>query len=332
MAELVPYAICVRNVQSDRVRIETARNGAKRLKLTRHPNVVHLRESLEVEKGDELTIYMVTEAVMPLEEHLRDLSTVTHQRDEYFALGLRQVATAVSFLSNDCKLVHGGVSMAAVMVTDRLDWKLGGFDLLSDLASVGRGSLGDARIVHSGFMVPDQYKPEEYRRGDWASVPEGPPWAIDAWGLGCLIQEVYRGEPLGRHGLQAPFDGRRLDGDVAHLRGLGTGARPLPGARRGPRVAFGAARRRATTMTVRPSSAAMPVMPPCTYGAGSSARVGPRSTVASTFERPHTARAARAAPRRLRGHAQEPLAGVEEVPRVFKGVEAHDVRAHHAGE
>ena len=188
----------VGNLQTDRVRIETARNGAKRLKLTRHPNVLHLRESLEVEKGDELTIYMVTEAVMPLEEHLRDLSTVTHQRDEYFALGLRQVATAVSFLSNDCKLVHGGVSMAAVMVTDRLDWKLGGFDLLSDLASVGRGSLGDARIVHSGFMVPDQYKPEEYRRGDWASVPEGPPWAIDAWGLGCLIQEVYRGEPLGR--------------------------------------------------------------------------------------------------------------------------------------
>ena len=38
----------------------------------------------------------------------------------------------------------------------------------------------------------------EYRRGDWAGVPEGPPWAIDAWGLGCLIQEVYRGVPLSR--------------------------------------------------------------------------------------------------------------------------------------
>ncbi len=188
----------VGNVQSDRVRIETARNGAKRLKLTRHPNVVHLRESLEVEKGDELTIYVVTEAVMPLEEHLRDLSNVTHQRDEYFALGLRQVATAVSFLSNDCKLVHGGVSMAAVMVTERLDWKLGALDLLSELAAIGRGTLGEARLCHSSFVVPDQYKPEEYRRGDWASVPDGPPWAIDAWGLGCLIQEVYRGEPLMR--------------------------------------------------------------------------------------------------------------------------------------
>ena len=188
----------VGNTQSDRRGIETARNGAKRLKLTRHPNVVHLRESVEVEKGDEITIYVVTEAVQPLEEHLRSVPSGTHQRDEYFALGLRQVATAVSFLANDCKLVHGGVCMATVFVTERLDWKLGGLDLVSDLQNIGRGTMGDARICHSGYLIPDQYKPEEYRRGDWASVPEGPPWAVDAWGLGCLIQEVYRGEPLGR--------------------------------------------------------------------------------------------------------------------------------------
>ena len=35
----------VGNLQTDRVRIETARNGAKRLKLTRHPNVCLLYTS-----------------------------------------------------------------------------------------------------------------------------------------------------------------------------------------------------------------------------------------------------------------------------------------------
>ena len=100
------------------------------------------------------------------------------------------MATAISFLSNDCKLVHGGISMAAIVVTDKLDWKLSGFDLVSEIDSLTKGTHGDARIVHSGFMVPDQYKPEEYRRGDWAGIPEGPPWAVDAWGLGCLINEV----------------------------------------------------------------------------------------------------------------------------------------------
>ena len=104
----------VGNTETDKVRIATARNGAKRLKTIRHPNVLHMKDTLEIENGPEITIYCVTESVMPLEEHLKDLPTGTHQRDEYFALGLRQVATAVSFLSNDCKLVHGGVSMAAV--------------------------------------------------------------------------------------------------------------------------------------------------------------------------------------------------------------------------
>jgi SCY1-like protein 1 len=61
------------------VRIATARNGAKRLKLIRHPCVLLVKDSLEIENGPELTIYIVTEAVTPLTEHLRDLPTSTDQ-------------------------------------------------------------------------------------------------------------------------------------------------------------------------------------------------------------------------------------------------------------
>ena len=140
---------------------------------------------------------MVTEATTPLEAHLREAPPGTEaKRDDYYALGLREIATAVSFLNNDCKLVHGGVSLAAVVVTERLDWKLHGFDLCSELESIGHGVNGDAKLIRGAFLVPDQYKPEEYRRGDWVSIPEGPPWAITAWGLGCLIQEVYSGGRL----------------------------------------------------------------------------------------------------------------------------------------
>ena len=104
------------DVHKERVRVEVARNGAKRLKTTRHPNILMLKDSLEVEEGDKLTIYVVTESVMPLEEHLKDLPTSTSQRDEYYALGIRQVATAVSFLANDCALVHGGVSLSLIHI------------------------------------------------------------------------------------------------------------------------------------------------------------------------------------------------------------------------
>ena len=30
------------------------------------------------------------------------------------------------------------------------------------------------------------------------AVRESPPWAVDAWGLGCLMQELYSGHPLAR--------------------------------------------------------------------------------------------------------------------------------------
>ena len=53
------------DVHKERVRVEVARNGAKRLKTTRHPNIPMLKDSLEVEEGDKLTIYVVTESVMP---------------------------------------------------------------------------------------------------------------------------------------------------------------------------------------------------------------------------------------------------------------------------
>jgi SCY1-like protein 1 len=45
-------------------------------------------------------------------------------------------------------------------------------------------------------MVGNQYKPAELGRSEWAVIRESPPWAVDAWGLGCLIQEVFAREPL----------------------------------------------------------------------------------------------------------------------------------------
>ena len=45
-------------------------------------------------------------------------------------------------------------------------------------------------IVWVGMQMGAQYKSGEVARTDWALVRESPPWAIDAWGLGCLMQEV----------------------------------------------------------------------------------------------------------------------------------------------
>jgi hypothetical protein len=41
--------------------------------------------------------------------------------------------------------------------------------------------------------VANKYKSPERLRNDWASLESSPPWAIDAWGLGCVIFEVFNG-------------------------------------------------------------------------------------------------------------------------------------------
>lgn len=47
---------------------------------------------------------------------------------------------------------------------------------------------GDFALKHASWMVGSQYKPAEVARSDWEAVQQGPPWAVDSWGLGCMMQ------------------------------------------------------------------------------------------------------------------------------------------------
>lgn len=87
--------------------------------------------------------------------------------------------------------IHGNVCLSAVVVTESLDWKLHGFDLLSELALPG-----DNALQQVSWMVGNQYKPAELGKAEWEVIRESPPWAVDAWGLGCLMQEVFSCEDM----------------------------------------------------------------------------------------------------------------------------------------
>lgn len=83
----------------------------------------------------------MTEPVTPLPTLLDELALSGNQKHEYLALGLRQVSQAAAFLDNQCKLVHGNVSWASVLVTNDLDWKLGFLDLSTDHVSLSSSNL-----------------------------------------------------------------------------------------------------------------------------------------------------------------------------------------------
>ncbi|XP_061342590.1 uncharacterized protein LOC133288787 [Gastrolobium bilobum] len=178
--------------------LAAGRNGVKRLRTVRHPNILSFLHSTEIETHDagspKVTIYMVTEPVMLLSDKIKELGLEGTQRDEYYAWGLHQIAKAVSFLNNDCKLVHGNVCMASVVVTQTLDWKLHAFDVLSEFDGSNETSSG--QMLQYAWLVGAQYKPMELVKSDWAVIKKSPPWAIDSWGMGCLIYELFSGMKL----------------------------------------------------------------------------------------------------------------------------------------
>ncbi|KAF9661431.1 hypothetical protein SADUNF_Sadunf19G0068000 [Salix dunnii] len=192
------FSLSVSNAQD--ALLAAARNGVKRLRTVRHPNILSFLHSTEVESvegsSSRVTIYIVTEPVMPLSEKIKELGLEGTQRDEYYAWGLNQIAKAVSFLNNDCKLVHGNVCLASVVVTPTLDWKLHAFDVLSEFDGNNGNATGP--MLQYEWLIGSQYKPMELAKSDWVAIRKSPPWAIDSWGLGCLIYELFSGMKLGK--------------------------------------------------------------------------------------------------------------------------------------
>jgi SCY1-like protein 1 len=88
--------------------------------------------------------------------------------------------------------VHGNICCLSVVVTPMLDWKLHAFDITTEVGKVEEEST--LRVGHEA--VAEQYKPEELRQGDMSTIAQSPPWAVDAWGLGCFWQELFSGQPL----------------------------------------------------------------------------------------------------------------------------------------
>ncbi|KAL6779810.1 hypothetical protein ACKKBG_A13815 [Auxenochlorella protothecoides x Auxenochlorella symbiontica] len=183
-------------------KLAAARNGTKRLRTLRHPNVLIFKETLELEEKGEQAIYLITEAIVPLAEFLESTTLTGTDRQEYLTMGFHALVAAVSFLNIDCSLIHGNICSGAIAVTPTLDWKLCGMDLLTEHAQVGPASP----LAAAAWLVASQYKPGEVGRGEWEAVRAAPPWAVDAWGLGCLMQELYSG-----HALERLEDLRRTD-------------------------------------------------------------------------------------------------------------------------
>jgi len=167
-------------------------NAVKRLRTLRHPYVLKLADSVESEEG----VVLVTEPAVPLSAWLAYNREHRGADFEDAAVwGLYCLFSALSFLADDCKLVHGNLSVDTVWVTRGGDWKVGGFELCCAATPPDGSPFPDAAFLDAepaGLCPPVARSPERAVR-EGGAMRGVPPAATDASRLGVLIADVFGG-------------------------------------------------------------------------------------------------------------------------------------------
>ncbi|KAI8587461.1 armadillo-type protein [Geranomyces variabilis] len=175
-----PVSVFVFDVMRNRDKLPLARNALKKCRTIRHPDMLRVLEGVETDTK----IIIGTEPVTPLSVHtpLNDLNP------NLVAWGLYKLAMALKFLNEDCGMIHGNVRVDSIYTTKA--GELGGLDLLGNVEKEDNPVL----LAYGGHL-PDsnRYQPPEIRRSGWSSCRSNPTHAVDAWGTGCLIHEIFNG-------------------------------------------------------------------------------------------------------------------------------------------
>eukprot|EP01125_Pyxidicula_operculata_P013606 TRINITY_DN4510_c0_g1_i1.p1 TRINITY_DN4510_c0_g1~~TRINITY_DN4510_c0_g1_i1.p1 ORF type:complete len:848 (-),score=229.52 TRINITY_DN4510_c0_g1_i1:70-2613(-) len=162
-----------------------AQNFMKRFRTMRHPNLLTFIDGTQVDA--QRSLYVVTERVRPLEHILNDL----REKKYVISWGLYQIIKAIQFL-NDQNFVHGNVGLSSVFVNKQGDWKLGGFEFMSEFSLLSQNT---GPIVSSVDRLYPQYLPPELSSAP-INMTQVPLHAVDSWMTGCLIFSLFSSSPF----------------------------------------------------------------------------------------------------------------------------------------
>ncbi|KAI5948869.1 CEX1 [Candida theae] len=153
-----------------------ARNAFKKLKLIKFPGIISIVDFIE----NDSFLYIVTERVVPLAEYL---DTHALESDALVA-GLFSVEKSLKFINDDCNSVYGGLNFFnSVFVNRSGDWKLMGFEVVTNLASDP-----DQPIYRLS-----QYLPHFQQEGMDHDFIRQNPKKFDGFRLACLVYAVFNG-------------------------------------------------------------------------------------------------------------------------------------------
>ncbi|KAG0351329.1 hypothetical protein BGZ54_003318 [Gamsiella multidivaricata] len=175
-----PVSILCFDCVRQRDKLPLARNAFKKFRTIRHPDLIKYIDGVETETY----IYIVTDAVTPLQEHLH-----ATMDPNLIRWGLYKVANVLKFLNSDASFIHGNIRTSSIFITKSGEWKVGGFEALSSLKEE------QPAILTFAGLIPDsnRYAPPEVRKKSWNVVKECELWSTDTWHYACLIYEVFNG-------------------------------------------------------------------------------------------------------------------------------------------
>lgn len=111
----------------------------------------------------------------------------------------------------DASSVHGAIRVSSIFTSESGEWRLGGFDILSSMNDDDAviyvrerellfWSTANVNAIQTyGSLVPDsaRYAPPEINKGGWEIIKRNPLAAVDSYGLGILVYEVFNGSFTG---------------------------------------------------------------------------------------------------------------------------------------
>ncbi|KDQ15249.1 hypothetical protein BOTBODRAFT_108853 [Botryobasidium botryosum FD-172 SS1] len=161
-----------------------ARNALRKLRTIRHPDVLKFIDVVDAEN----TIYIVTERVQPLGQVLQGWASKSERaKEDWLIWGLHRISVALAFVNDSCQSTHGNIRVDSVFTSSSGEWKLGGFDVLSN-------AKDDAAVLYTlGGLVPESnmYSAPEVKKSGWSVLKEQDPQTTDSYALGLLIHSVF---------------------------------------------------------------------------------------------------------------------------------------------
>ncbi|EPQ57591.1 ARM repeat-containing protein [Gloeophyllum trabeum ATCC 11539] len=172
------------NSSSKRNLIPLAKNALRKLRATRHPDVLKFMDAVETDT----TVHIMTERIRPLKAALQTWSSKSQrEREEWLLWGLHRITVALAFVNGPCASTHGNVRVQSIFISPSGEWKLGGFEALSN----HKDDMNGYYVCSSSLPESMKYASPEVKKGGWMVLKDHDPGVLDSYALGILLNSLF---------------------------------------------------------------------------------------------------------------------------------------------